>query len=83
MTKKVTIYSTPACVYCRMAKEFFKLHDVKYDEYNVGLDLQRREEMVNKSGQMGVPVIVVADEEGEESIFVGFDKAGLTAALGL
>ena len=83
MTKKVAIYTTPTCVYCRMAKEFFKNHQIAYDEYNVGLDAARRQEMVDKSGQMGVPVISITDEDGEESIVVGFDQTSVANLLGL
>ena len=75
---KVIIYSTSACVYCRMAKDFFKKNDVMYEEFDVYSDLMAREEMIKKSGQMGVPVI---DINGE--IFVGFDQRGLEKVLGL
>jgi len=72
----VTIYSTPTCVYCKMAKDFFAKNSVQYKEFNVATDLKAREEMVKKSGQLGVPVI---DVDGE--IFIGFDQTGLTKAL--
>ena len=72
----IKIYTTPTCVYCRMAKDFFKEHNVQYEEHNVMEDLKAREEMVSKSGQMGVPVI---DVEGE--LIVGFDKERLTELL--
>ncbi len=83
MAKKVEIYTTPSCHYCHMAKDFFGQNNIKYTEYNVGLDATRREEMVEKSGQMGVPVIVVKNEEDDEEIVVGFDKASLSSLLGL
>ena len=76
--KKVAIYTTPTCMYCKMAKDFFNQYAVKYEEYDVLSDLAKRQEMVDKSGQMGVPVIVVGDE-----IVVGFDKPILTQMLGL
>ncbi len=82
MNKKVTIYTTPACVYCRAAKDFFQNHKVVYEEHNVGLDTARREEMVKKSGQLGVPVIAIESEEGDEQIIVGFDQVALKNALG-
>jgi len=75
---QVTIYTTPSCVYCRMAKEFFKKNNVAYEEHNVAEDDRAREEMVKKSRQLGVPVI---DVNGE--IFVGFDQKGLKKALGI
>lgn len=76
--KEVTIYTTPTCGYCKMAKEFFTANNVNYTEYNVGTDLEKRKEMIEKSGQMGVPVILVGDE-----ITVGFDKPKLSGLLGL
>ena len=75
---QVTIYSTPTCVYCRMAKEFFKKNNIQYTEHNVAEDDAAREEMVNKSHQLGVPVI---DIDGE--VHVGFNRAELEIALGL
>ena len=84
MTKKVTIYSTPTCYYCRGAKEFFKEHNIAYDEHNVATDAARRKEMMDKSGQLGVPVIAVSDEGGgNESIVVGFDEQHLGKLLGV
>ena len=74
--KSVTIYSTPTCVYCRMAKEFFKKNGISYTEYDVASDMARRQEMVEKSGQMGVPVISVGNE-----IIVGFDEPRLRELL--
>ena len=55
----IKIYSTPTCVYCKMAKDFFSKNNIQYTEYNVASDLKAREEMVNKSHQLGVPVIDV------------------------
>lgn len=81
--KKVSIYTTPSCVYCRMTKEFLKEKGVEYDEHDVFSDLVRREEMVSKSDQLGVPVIVVTDGAGQEEVIVGFDRPRLSAALGL
>ncbi len=73
---KVTIYTTPTCVFCRMAKAFFRSHNVAYDEKNVATDMTARQEMVEKSGQLGVPVIDIGGE-----IVVGFDQAALTKLL--
>lgn len=74
----VKIYSTPTCVYCKMAKDYFKKHNVPYTEYNVAEDLEARKDMADKSHQMGVPVI---DVDGE--IFVGFNRTALAKALGV
>ena len=76
--KKVTIYSTPTCVYCKMAKEFFTKNDVAYEEHDVASDLTAREEMFAKSHQMGVPVIDI-----DNHIVVGFDQKTLEDLLGL
>lgn len=76
--KKVVIYSTPTCVYCKLAKDFFTKHGVAYAEHDVAQDLKARAEMVEKSHQLGVPVIDIENE-----IFVGFDKEGLARALGI
>ena len=73
---KVTIYSTATCVYCKMAKDFFNERNIKYEEFDVGNDLEKRREMVEKSDQMGVPVIQVGEE-----IIVGFNKALLLDLL--
>ena len=78
MDKTVTIYSTPTCHFCQMSKELFKEHNIAYTEYNVASDLEKRQEMISKSGQMGVPVIFVGDE-----MTVGFDKDRLSKLLGI
>ena len=68
--RKVEIYSTDSCHFCHMTKEFFSANNVPFTDYNVGTDTAKRKEMVEKSGQMGVPVIVIDDKD----IVVGFDK---------
>ncbi|MBP7006774.1 MAG: glutathione S-transferase N-terminal domain-containing protein [Candidatus Pacebacteria bacterium] len=73
----VTIYSTPTCHFCHMAKEFFKTNNVSYTEFDVASDLDKRKEMVEKSGQLGVPVIVI-----DGDITVGFDKPKISKLLG-
>ncbi len=74
----VTIYSTPYCVYCKMAKTFFKEKNVAFEEKDVASDIPAREAMVKKSGQLGVPVI---DVDGK--IVIGFDKPKLQQLLGI
>jgi len=74
----VKIYSTPSCVYCKMAKDFFKKNNVSFVDYNVAEDIDKAEEMVEKTGQQGVPVI---DIDGK--IIIGFDKESIEEALGL
>ena len=70
MAKKIIIYSTPACPYCLMAKEYFKKNNINYEEFDVSVDEKSAKEMIEKSHQLGVPVI---DIDG--SIIIGFDKA--------
>ena len=78
MDKNVTIYSTPTCHFCQMAKDFFKEKSIGYTDFNVASDLEKRREMIQKSGQMGVPVIFVGSE-----MIIGFDKERLASTLGL
>lgn len=73
----VSIYTTNSCPYCHMTKDYFRKKGLSYTEYNIGADPRRADEMVRKSGQMGVPVI---DINGR--IIVGFDKAEIDKALG-
>ncbi len=76
--KNVLIYSTPTCHFCHMAKEFFKEKNVTFTDYNVATDMDKRKEMVDKSGQMGVPVIQI-----ENDLIVGFNKPKIAELLGL
>jgi glutaredoxin-like YruB-family protein len=78
MEKSVTIYSTPTCHFCQAAKVFFNEHDVKYTEVNVAEDAAKRQEMIEMTGQMGVPVIRI-----ENDVIVGFDEAKLKELLGV
>lgn len=76
--KEITIYSTPSCVYCNMAKSFFKTNNMTFSEHNVATDLAKRKEMIDKTGQMGVPVIDIGGE-----IIVGFNEEKIKSALGI
>jgi glutaredoxin-like YruB-family protein len=72
----VTIYSTPTCIYCKLAKQFFSENNVAYTEIDVSEDTQAAQKMIQKSGQSGVPVIEIGEE-----IIVGFDKPALKKLL--
>lgn len=72
----VTLFTTPTCGYCKMAKAFFKEHNVEYTEHDVATDQKAAEEMVAKSHQTSVPVI---DIDG--TIVTGFDKEKLSSLL--
>jgi glutaredoxin 3 len=74
----VTIYSTPTCHFCQAAKAFFKENNVEFTDYNVAEDNEKRAEMVEKSGQMGVPVILIGDD-----MLVGFDESKVKQLLNL
>lgn len=77
-SQKVTIYSTPTCHFCHAAKELFKEHDIAFTEKDVANNMENRNEMVEKSHQMGVPVIFVDDE-----MVVGFDENKLRQLLNI
>ncbi|MCA9367232.1 glutaredoxin family protein [Candidatus Kaiserbacteria bacterium] len=74
----VVIYSTPVCHFCHAAKEFFNENGVSYTEYDVASDVEKRQEMIDMTGQMGVPVIRVKDD-----VIIGFDEGKLRELLAL
>lgn len=76
--KNITIYSTPTCHFCHMAKDFFKEKNIAFTEYDVAADMEKRSELIDKSGQMGVPVIIIGDD-----LVVGFNKPKIAELLGI
>ncbi|MFW5852713.1 MAG: glutaredoxin family protein [Nanoarchaeota archaeon] len=72
----VTVYSTPTCPHCHHAKDFLKEHNVEFQDVDVSSDREKAKEMIEKSGQMGVPVI---DIDGQ--IIVGFDQGRISELL--
>ena len=78
MDKNITIYSTPTCHFCQMTKDFLKEHGIGYTDYDVAHDLEKRQEMIQKSGQMGVPVIFIGDQ-----MVIGFDKERIASLVGV
>ena len=74
--KKVVVYSTPTCPYCKRAKEYLSRKGIAYTDINVATDREKAKEMIQKTGQMGVPVITV---DGE--VVVGFNQAMLDKML--
>jgi glutaredoxin-like YruB-family protein len=75
MDKKVEIYSTPSCHFCHMAKEWLTSKGIPFVDYNVAESVDKRKEMVEMTGQLGVPVIKIGDE-----VMVGFNQ-GMMAKL--
>lgn len=75
---KITIYSTPTCHYCNLAKDFLTKNDIEFVTHDVKCDLDKRKEMMELSGQMGVPVITVDDR-----VLLGFDEEMMKSILDL
>jgi glutaredoxin-like YruB-family protein len=73
---EVKLYSTPTCPYCRMAKDFLEKEGVSFSVIDVSEDVKAAQEMVDKSGQMGVPVMEV-----ENTVVIGFDRETYRKAL--
>ena len=74
--KQVVIYSTPTCPYCKRAKEYLSRKGIPYIERNVAMDRDAAKEMIKKSGQMGVPVILINGE-----VIIGFNQTQLDKLL--
>jgi len=80
--KPVTIYTTKTCGYCRATKDLFKEHSIAFSEIDVTTDTVKQREMIEKSGQMGVPVTVIG-QGSEEEIIIGYDRNSFGRALNL
>ncbi|HRY37017.1 MAG TPA: glutaredoxin domain-containing protein [Candidatus Magasanikbacteria bacterium] len=74
----INIYSTPSCPYCHMVKDYLKSKNISFTDYNVAEDHDKAQEMIEKSGQMGVPVVEI-----DNNIIVGFDKPEIDRLLNL
>lgn len=75
----VIMYTTPTCHFCQLTKAFFKEKGVQFTEHDVLADMEKRREMMEKSGQLGVPVIVIDNKD----VVVGFDQPTLSRLLGV
>ncbi len=80
---KVTIYTTPTCPYCKQEKEFLKENNVEFEEIDVASDSDKAKEMVDKTGQMGVPATIVKTDDEKEEIIIGFNQDKLKELLDL
>lgn len=78
MSKKVVVYSTPTCPYCKKTKSFLEENDIEYEDIDLSSNQDKAQEMVDKSGQMGVPVLEI---DGE--VIVGFDKDRIKKELSI
>ena len=76
MVKFIKVYSTPTCPYCIRLKEFLKQNKVQFENIDVSSDQEKAQEMIDASGQMGVPVIKI-----DNTVIVGFDKPKIIQAL--
>jgi len=77
---KITVYSTQTCPYCVRLKEWLNENKIEFENKDVGEDNEAAKEMVDKSGQMGVPVTII-EKDGKEEIITGFDKEKLEKIL--
>ncbi len=75
---EVNVYSTPTCPWCKRAKQFFTENGVEFKDFDVAADVAARKEMIDKSGQLGVPVIEI-----DGQIIIGYDEPKLKKALSL
>jgi len=80
---KIEIYTTTTCPYCKMEKDYLDSRGVKYENVFVDNDSKAAQEMLEKSGQLGVPFTVVTSDDGTEKSILGFDKEKLNRVLGL
>ncbi|HEX7456653.1 MAG TPA: glutaredoxin domain-containing protein [Candidatus Nanoarchaeia archaeon] len=80
---RVKIYSTTTCPYCKMERDYLDSKGIKYENDYVDNDPAGASEMLEKSGQMGVPFTIIQKEDGTEEKILGFDKGRLNEALGI
>jgi glutaredoxin 3 len=76
--KKVVIYSTPACHFCNLAKEYLTKNNIPFESFDVSTDREKQMEILDKTGQMGVPVILI-----DEEVVVGFNKPVIDQLLNI
>ncbi|MBU4360591.1 glutaredoxin family protein [Patescibacteria group bacterium] len=82
MQPTITIYSTQFCGYCKLAKHFLDENNIAYTDINVGENEEAAKKMIEKSGQQGVPVIII-EKDNKEEILVGFQKSKLSEILNI
>ncbi|MFH1456827.1 MAG: glutaredoxin domain-containing protein [Patescibacteria group bacterium] len=80
---QIKVYSTPMCHFCHMIKDFLDKNNISYESIDVSIDETKAKEMVDKTGQMGVPVTIIAKDDGQEEIIVGFQESKLKEILNI
>ena len=80
---EVKIYTTTTCPYCKMEKDYLDLKGIKYENFFVDENPKKAQEMMDESGQMGVPFTEITKDDGTEEKILGFDKEKLDKALGI
>jgi len=81
--KSYKVYSTATCVYCKLLKDWLKRHNVPYQEIDLSSNPSLGQEMVQKTGQIGVPVSIITLADQREEILLGFDPEHLSQVLGI
>ncbi len=75
---KVIVFSTPTCSFCNAAKRYFREKNVRFTDVDVSRDMSAARDMQRKTGQTGVPVILINNRP-----IVGFDKPKIMKMLNL
>jgi len=75
---KIRVFSTPACPYCVTLKEYLKQHNIEFEDIDVSEDMKAQKEMIEKSEQMGVPVVEI-----DGQIIIGFDREKISKILNI
>jgi glutaredoxin 3 len=70
---KVKVYSTQWCPWCTKVKDWMKENKIEFEDKNVGEDQEAATEMIEKTGQRGVPVTIYTNDDGKENVVVGFN----------
>lgn len=80
---RITIYSTATCAYCKMLKGYLQSKNIAYEEKHVDQDQKLAEELLEKSGQLGVPFTIIEKGDGTEEKILGFDRHKIDSVLGV
>ena len=78
---EIKVFSTPTCPWCHKVKEFLKEKNLGFKDLDVSADEEARNELLDKSGQMGVPVVIIKNDAGDEKVIVGYREDEIREAL--